>query len=86
MKQNVNEKGFGAIQAIIAVFVGLVILVSFLPGFNTLVATAVASNMSAFLMPSMIQLLLGMLGLIVVALFISAAVNEFSQPTQFRPQ
>jgi len=78
VKQKLKEKGFGAIQSIISVFVGLVILVAFLPGFNTLIAQANASNMSALLMPDMILLLLGMLGLIVVALFISSAVSEFS--------
>lgn len=75
-----SQKGFGAIQAIVSVFVGLVILVAFLPAYNTLVSTAVAGNMSSFLMPDMISLLLGMLGLIVVALFISNAVNEFTNP------
>ena len=73
-----KEKGFGAIQAIISVFVGLVILVAFLPGFNSLIDEAANSNMSALLMPDMIMLLLGMLGLIIVALIISSAVNEFN--------
>lgn len=74
-----NEKGQGSIMSFFTLIIGLILMVAFLPVINALVASANGSNMSSLLMTDVIQLLLGMTGLLMVLLFITGVVQDFQQ-------
>jgi hypothetical protein len=74
-----NEKGQGSIMSFFTLIIGLILMVAFLPVINALVASAIGSNMSSLLMTDVIQLLLGMTGLLMVLLFIMGVVQDFQQ-------
>lgn len=82
VKNVMNEKG-QMFQGIMKLFMGLILLVAFLPATNSLVSSAIGSNMSDLLMVDVIRLLLGLAGLLMVALWI---MDVFNPQTPSPPQ
>jgi uncharacterized membrane protein len=78
-----NQRGQGSIFSFFTLLIGLVLIVAFLPLLNDLVAIGVASNMSALGFGSIIQLLLGMTGILLVLLFFMGVISDFQTRQQY---
>jgi hypothetical protein len=72
-----NMKGQASIYSFFTMIIGLIMLVAFLPVVNELVFHANASNMQALSFVDVIQLLLGMSGLLMVLLFFMWVISDF---------
>lgn len=78
-----NEKGQGSIFSFFTLLIGLILIVAFLPLINDLVAIGVASNMSALGFGSIINLMLGMTGILLVLLFFMGVISDFQTRQQY---
>ena len=72
-----GQAGSGIIYGIMSVVLGAIILSAMLPVLNEVIGTIVAGNMSSFSNVASIQMLLGMVGIIVVVMFIYKAITDF---------
>lgn len=76
-----NDKGQGSMMSFFTLILGLVLIVAFLPIVNELVGTVnnsiAAGNMANLSFGSTIQLLLGMLGIVMILLFLMGVVSDF---------
>jgi len=77
-----GQAGSGMIYGIMSVVLGAIILSAMLPVLNEVIGTIVAGNMSSFSNVASIQMLLGMVGIIVVVMFIYKAITDFMNPPQ----
>ena len=82
-KSKINNKGQGSMMSFFTLILGLVMITAFLPIVNELVGSVnnsiTAGNMSNLSFGSTIQLLLGMLGLIMILLFLMGVISDFQQ-------
>ena len=78
-----NKRGQGSIFSFFTIVLGLIMIVAFLPVINDLVGVANSSNMAALSFGSIIQLLLGMSGLLLVILFIMGVISDFQTKQQY---
>lgn len=78
-----NGKGQGSMFSFFTLILGLILMVAFLPVVNSLVGAAVASNMEALSMSSVIQMLLGMTGVIMIILFFMSVISDFQSRQQY---
>lgn len=72
-----NAKGQGTLMTFFVLVMGLIMLVALLPVIDALVGTLTAMNLSNLLMGNMINLLIGISGLIMVILFIMGVISDF---------
>lgn len=72
-----NAKGQGTLMTFFVMVMGLIMLVALLPVIDALVGTLTAMNLSNLLMGNMINLLIGITGLIMVILFIMGVISDF---------
>lgn len=72
-----NAKGQGTLMTFFVMVMGLIMLVALLPVIDSLVGELTDMNLSNLLMPSMINLLVGISGLIMVILFIMGVISDF---------
>jgi hypothetical protein len=72
-----NAKGQGTLMTFFVMVMGLIMLVALLPVIDALVGTLTAMNLSNLLMGNMINLLIGISGLIMVILFIMGVISDF---------
>ncbi len=78
-----NKRGQGSIFSFFTLLIGLILIVAFLPLLNDLVAIGVASNMSALGFGSIINLMLGMTGILLVLLFFMGVISDFQTRQQY---
>jgi hypothetical protein len=72
-----NAKGQGTLMTFFVMVMGLIMLVALLPVIDALAGTLTAMNLSNLLMGNMINLLIGISGLIMVILFIMGVISDF---------
>lgn len=72
-----NAKGQGTLMTFFVMVMGLIMLVALLPVIDELVGALTDMNLSNLLMPGMINLLVGISGLIMVILFIMGVISDF---------
>lgn len=72
-----NAKGQGTLMTFFVLVMGLIMLVALLPVIDSLVGELTDMNLSNLLMPDMINLLVGISGLIMVILFIMGVISDF---------
>jgi hypothetical protein len=72
-----NAKGQGTLMTFFVMVMGLIMLVALLPVIDALVGTLTVMNLSNLLMGNMINLLIGISGLIMVILFIMGVISDF---------
>jgi len=72
-----NAKGQGTLMTFFVMVMGLILLVALLPVIDSLVGTLTEMNLSNLLMGNMINLLVGISGLIMVILFIMGVISDF---------
>jgi len=72
-----NAKGQGTLMTFFVMVMGLIMLVALLPVIDSLVGTLTEMNLSNLLMGNMINLLVGISGLIMVILFIMGVISDF---------
>lgn len=72
-----NAKGQGTLMTFFVLVMGLIMLVALLPVIDALVGTLTAMNLGNLLMGNMINLLIGISGLIMVILFIMGVISDF---------
>ncbi len=72
-----NAKGQGTLMTFFVMVMGLIMLVALLPVIDSLVGTLTGMNLSNLLMGNMINLLVGISGLIMVILFIMGVISDF---------
>lgn len=72
-----NAKGQGTLMTFFVLVMGLIMLVALLPVIDALAGTLTAMNLSNLLMGNMINLLIGISGLIMVILFIMGVISDF---------
>jgi len=78
-----NDKGQGGmIYGIMSLVLGAIVLSAMLPVLNEVVGTIASGNMSSFSNVASIQMLLGMVGILVVVMFIYKAITDFMNPPQ----
>jgi hypothetical protein len=77
-----GQAGSGMIYGIMSVVLGAIVLSAMLPVLNEVIGTISAGNMSSFSNVASIQMLLGMVGIIVVVMFIYKAITDFMAPPQ----
>ena len=75
-------QGQGMIMGIMGVVLGAIMLVAMLPVLNDVIGSIVSSNMSSFSNVASIQLMLGMVGILVVVMFLYTSVQGFLNPQQ----
>ena len=89
-KLKINNKGQGSMMSFFTLILGLVMIVSFLPIVNELVGSVnnsiAAGNMANLSFGATIQLLLGMLGLVMVLLFIMGVISDFQSRSSYGGQ
>jgi hypothetical protein len=78
-----NEKGQGSIFSFFTLLIGLILIVAFLPLLNDLVAIGVASNMDSLGFSNIINLMLGMTGILLVLLFFMGVISDFQTRQQY---
>lgn len=74
-----NPKGQGMMMSFFVIVLGFIMLVAFLPVLNTLMDQINNTNMTSLSMTNVITLLLGMMGLIMVMLYIMGVIGDFQQ-------
>lgn len=72
-----NANGQGTLMTFFVMVMGLILLVALLPVIDSLVGTLTEMNLSNLLMGNMINLLVGISGLIMVILFIMGVISDF---------
>ncbi len=72
-----NQKGQGSMMSFFTFIMGLILLAALLPVANSLVATITGGNMSHLANSEIINLLVGMTGVIMVILFLMSVVSDF---------
>jgi hypothetical protein len=77
-----GQVGSGMIYGVMSVVLGAIILSAMFPVLNEVIGTIASSNMSSFSNVASIQMLLGMVGIIVVVMFIYKAITDFMNPPQ----
>lgn len=82
LTDNRGQAGAGIIYGLMSVVLGAIILSAMLPVLNEVIGTIASGNMSNFSNQSSIQMLLGMVGIIVVVMFIYKAITDFMNPPQ----
>lgn len=78
-----DSRGQGSMFSFFTLILGLILMVAFLPVVNSLVGAAVTSNMEALSMSSVIQMLLGMTGVIMIILFFMSVISDFQSRQQY---
>ena len=73
----IGYKGQGSISSFFAFIMGLILLAALLPVANSLVGTIVAGNMNSLSNSDVIQLLVGMTGVLMVILFFMGVISDF---------
>ncbi len=72
-----NSKGQGTLMSFFVLVMGLILIIALLPVINELVGVLTAMNLSNLLFGNMINLLVGISGLLMVILFIMGVVSDF---------
>lgn len=72
-----NSKGQGTLFSFFVLVMGLIMIVALLPVVNELVGVLTGMNLSNLLFGSMINLLVGISGLIMVILFLMGVISDF---------
>ena len=72
-----NAKGQGTLMSFFVLVMGLIMIVALLPVIDALVGVLTGLNLSNLLFGNMINLLVGITGLIMVILFIMGVISDF---------
>lgn len=72
-----NNKGQGTLMSFFVLVMGLIMIVALLPVVDALVGVLIGLNMPNLLFGNMINLLVGITGLIMVILFIMGVISDF---------
>jgi len=72
--------GGGIIFGLMSLVLGAIMLSAMLPVLNEIIGTILGGNMSSFSNTASIQMLLGMVGILVVVMFIYTAITDFMNP------
>lgn len=72
-----NNKGQGTLMSFFVLVMGLIMIVALLPVVDALVGVLTGLNLSNLLFGNMINLLVGITGLIMVILFIMGVISDF---------
>lgn len=72
-----NAKGQGTLMSFFVLVMGLIMIVALLPVVDALVGVLTGLNLSNLLFGNMINLLVGITGLIMVILFIMGVISDF---------
>lgn len=72
-----NNKGQGTLMSFFVLVMGLIMIVALLPVVDALVGVLTGLNLSNLLFGNMINLLVGISGLIMVILFIMGVISDF---------
>jgi hypothetical protein len=79
-----NMKGQGSMMSFFTIVMGLILMAALLPVVNTIVGTLVNNtDMSNLLQADIIKLLLGMVGVIMVILFLMSIISDFQTRSQY---
>lgn len=72
-----NTKGQGTLMSFFVLVMGLIMIVALLPVIDALIGVLTGLNLSNLLFGNMINLLVGISGLIMVILFIMGVISDF---------
>jgi len=79
---DIRGQGQGIMYGIMGAVMGAIILAAMLPVLNSVVGTIIAGNMDSFSNSATIVMLLGMVGLIVVIMYVYSLIQGFMNPGQ----
>lgn len=72
-----NNKGQGTLMSFFVLVMGMIMIVALLPVVDALVGVFIDLNLSHLLFGKMMNLLLGITGLIMIILFIMGVISDF---------
>jgi uncharacterized BrkB/YihY/UPF0761 family membrane protein len=79
-----NQKGQGSMMSFFTIVMGLILMAALLPVVNSVVGVLVDNtDMSNLAQADIIRLLLGMVGVIMVILFLMSIISDFQQRQQY---